>query len=87
MVALESQLLMLALSCPRCAALGLTMRPAKPFGLQIVRNGQMIGIWSERHGVLAFRNLASWHSRITAGTPAEAIELTIDMAQNNTWIG
>ena len=86
MVALESQLLMLALDCPRCAALGLTMRPAQPFGLQIVRNGQMMGIWSERHGVLSFRNLASWQSRITAGTPAEAIELTIAMAQNNSWL-
>ncbi len=86
MVALESQLLMLALSCPRCAALGLTMRPVKPFGLQIVRNGQMMGIWRERQGVLAFRNLASWQSRITATTPAEAIETTIAMARSNSWL-
>jgi hypothetical protein len=86
MVALEANLLVLALGCPRCAALNLTMRPTQPFGLEIIRNGQSVGIWSERHGVLVFRNLASWQSRRTVATPAEAIELTITMAEQNSWL-
>lgn len=86
MVALEANLLALVLSCPRCAALDLTMRPAQPFGLEVVHHGQCVGIWSERHGVLAFRNLASWQSRRTVETPAGAIELTLAMAERNSWL-
>jgi hypothetical protein len=86
MLALEANLLMLALGCPRCAALGLVMGPTEPFGLQVRRNGQVMGIWSERHGVLTFRNLANWQARIAADTPAEAIELTLAMAENNRWL-
>ena len=86
MVALEADLLMLALGCQRCAALGLVMAPTEPFGLQVRRNGQVMGIWSERTGVLVFRNLANWQSRIAADAPAEAIELTIAMAKNNSWL-
>lgn len=62
------------------------MRPAQPFGLEVLRKGQSVGIWSERHGVLAFRNLASWETRLTVGTPAEAIELTLAMAEQNSWL-
>ena len=86
MVALEANLLMLALSCPRFAELRMKMAPTMPFGLQVVRNGQVMGIWSERHGVLVFRNLVSWRSRMMANTPAEAIAMTIAMAEANSWL-
>ncbi len=86
MEVLEANLMYLAQGCPRCAALNLSMYPTRPFGLQVVRNGQAMGIWSERNGALTFRNLASWHHRIIAKTPAEAIELTIAMAEKNSWL-
>ncbi len=82
----EAKLLTLTLKSPRCADLDLTMKPAKPFGLEVVRKGQSMGIWSERDSVLAFRNLADWQTRRTAGTAAEAMELTITMAEQNSWL-
>lgn len=84
---LESALFVMFEDCRRCRELGLDVRPATPFGLQVSHGGVIRGIWSERDGKLAFRNLASWHFRTIAETPEEALETTIAMAEQNGWLG
>lgn len=83
---LEAKLLFNLELSARCRALGIAMRPAKPFGLEVLQHGFVRGLWSERHGRLVFRNLAGWDYRVNAVTPEDAIDVTIRMAEGNDWV-
>ena len=87
MSSLEARLFVLIAESQRCTELGLTVAPAPRFGIQILEHDRVIGIWSERDGILVFRNLASWHSRARADTAVEALAATIDMAERQQWLG
>ena len=86
MTSLEVRLLLLVAACTRCRDLGLVVRPAPKFGLEVVRGGQIVGLWSEQESRLGFRNLAAWRTHRTAHTPQEALEITIEMAEQNRWL-
>ena len=81
----EARLFILVTECPRCTELGIAVAPASNFGLQISHRGLVVGVWSERDGVLGFRNLASWQTRTTATTPGDALAATIAMAERLEW--
>lgn len=83
----EARLFILVTESPRCAELGIGIAPAPRFGLQVSHRGLVVGVWSERDGVLGFRNLASWQIRNTAATPGDAMAATIAMAEREDWLG
>ena len=84
---LEARLFILVTESPLCTELGIAVAPAPRFGIQISLHGQVVGIWSERDGMLGFRNLASWQPRITAATAEDALASTLVMANTNSWLG
>lgn len=86
MSTLEAKLFILVVESPRCAELQLSIAPAPRYGVQIILRGQVMGVWSERDGVLGFRNLASWYTRMRVATAEEALTATIEMAENGGWV-